>query len=112
MPRAIGIGSHFIFVSLSAEFSLDRNDSFLWKFCFSLNAREEVKVRDGTEWRAWREMGGGSRVRADTRMSERVQVVLISASSTCNADEQEASRHTDRQQSDGGGVVSFCEPMT
>lgn len=57
MPSAIGIGSHFTLVLLSAEFSRDLNDSFLWKFCLSHDARVEVKVREGTERRAWRCVG-------------------------------------------------------
>jgi len=72
MPRAIGMGSHFILVFLRAEFSRDRKDSFLWKFCWSRVDRDEEKVREGTFMRAWRRVGG-YRMRAGARMSCREQ---------------------------------------
>ena len=59
IPRAIGMGSHFILVFLRAELSRDRNDSFLWKFCLSHEAREDVNVREGAARRACRQLGGG-----------------------------------------------------
>lgn len=71
MPRAMGIGSHLTLVFFSAEFSLDLNDSFLWKFCLSHVARDEVNVRDGAESRAWRHVGGGKSARWGARMSWR-----------------------------------------
>lgn len=73
MPSAIGIGSHLIFVLLSAELSRDLNDSFLWKFCCSYVARDEEKVRDGVETRAYRCVGAWSRGRVGARMSWREQ---------------------------------------
>jgi hypothetical protein len=73
MPRAIGIGSHLILVFLSAEFNRDRNDSFLWNFCWSKVARDEEKLREGIDMRAWHNVGGGHRVRAGARMSWREQ---------------------------------------
>jgi hypothetical protein len=87
MPRAIGMGSHLIFVFLRAELSRDRKDSFLWKFCWSNAGREEVKVREGTVRRAWRYVGGGNRERVGARMSWREQDDAISTSlprSQCN----------------------------
>ncbi len=50
MPRAMGIGSHLILVFLSAEFNLDRKDSFLCSGCLSHMVREEEKVRAGLAW--------------------------------------------------------------
>jgi hypothetical protein len=76
MPSAIGIGSHFIFVFLSAEFSRDLNDSFLWKFCLSHVARVEEKVRDGSETRACRYVGAGNRARMSWR--EQGEAMFIS----------------------------------
>lgn len=57
---------------LSAEFSRDLKDSFLWKFC-SYVARVEEKVRDGTERRACRCVGVWKRGRRGARMSWREQ---------------------------------------
>jgi hypothetical protein len=53
MPRAIGMGSHLIFVFLRAEFNRERNDSFRWKFCWSNAVRDEEKPREGSVMRAW-----------------------------------------------------------
>jgi hypothetical protein len=74
MPRAIGMGSHFILVPLSAEFNRDLKDSFRWKFCWSKAARDDEKLRVGRVMRAWRRVGGEYRVRAGARMSCRAQV--------------------------------------
>jgi hypothetical protein len=67
----MGMGSHFILVLLRAEFSRDRNDSFLWKFCWSNAVREEENVRDGAVMRAWQRLGGEHRGRIFARMSWR-----------------------------------------
>jgi hypothetical protein len=80
MPRAMGMGSHFILVFLSAELSRERNDSFLWKFCWSRVGRDEEKLRDGVVMRAWRREGGGYRVRVGARMSWREQDEAMSTS--------------------------------
>jgi hypothetical protein len=72
------MGSHLILVFLSAEFNRDRNDSFLWKFCWSNVARDEEKLREGIDMRIWQYVGGGYRVRAGARMSWREQEDAIS----------------------------------
>jgi hypothetical protein len=48
----MGIGSHLILVFFRAEFSRERNDSFLWKFCWSNAVRVEENVREGAVMRA------------------------------------------------------------
>jgi hypothetical protein len=70
-PRAIGIGFHSILVFLSAEFSRDRNDSFLWKFCWSNAVREEENVREGSVMRPRHRIGRGHCGRMFARMSWR-----------------------------------------
>lgn len=57
MPRAIGMGSHLILVFFRAAFNRERNDSFLWKFCWSNAVRDEEKVREGAVMRAWQRLG-------------------------------------------------------
>ena len=79
MPSAMGIGSHLIFVFLSAEFSRDLNDSFLWNFCLSHVARVEEKVRDGTETRACRYVGAGNRARMSWREQGKAMFIFLSA---------------------------------
>lgn len=84
MPRAIGMGSHLTLVFLRAEFSRERNDSFLWKFCLSQEARVDEKDREGREARAWHKLVLGNRVLAGARMSWRAQVEAMSTSSAWN----------------------------
>jgi hypothetical protein len=71
MPRAIGMGSHFILVFLRAELSRDRKDFFLWKFCWSKAVRDEENVREGAVRRAWQRLGLGHCGRMLARMSWR-----------------------------------------
>jgi hypothetical protein len=74
------MGSHLILVFLRAEFSRERNDSFLWKFCWSKAVREEEKVRAGTGRRAWRRVGGYGvcmRARASWREQEEAMAIAL-----------------------------------
>lgn len=94
MPRAMGIGSHLIFVFFSAEFNRERNDSFLWKFCWSKAVRDEEKVREGAAMGAWL-LGEAKRGRVCARMSWREQAVAMAIASLglCSS----------------GGTVCVCE---
>jgi hypothetical protein len=100
MPSAIGIGSHFIFVFFSAEFSRDLKDSFLWKFCLSYVARVEEKVRDGTERRACRCVGVWKRRRRGARMSWREQedaMTMLHALATARVSLSDIARREEEQ---------------
>jgi hypothetical protein len=80
MPRAMGMGSHLILVFLRAEFSRERNDSFLWEFCCSKAVRDDEKVRDGTVRRTWRSVGGYGewmRARASWREQEEAMAIAL-----------------------------------
>jgi hypothetical protein len=78
MPRAMGMGSHLILVFLRAEFSRERNDSFLWEFCCSKAARDDEKVREGAVRRTWRSVGGyGVWMRARASWREQVAAMAI-----------------------------------
>jgi hypothetical protein len=46
MPSAIGIGSHFTLVFLSAEFSRERNDSFLLNCSYVGRVVEKLRGED------------------------------------------------------------------
>jgi hypothetical protein len=80
------MGSHLILVFLRAEFSRARNDSFLWKFCWSKAVREEEKVREGTGRRAWQRVGGYvvcMRARASWReQGEAMAIALLKTQKT------------------------------
>lgn len=79
-PKAIGIGSHLIFVFPRAAPSRDLKDSF--RCCCSWRGREEEKLREGTgarEYAGWK--GGACRRRVEALMSWREQIVAMSTSS-------------------------------
>ena len=109
MPRAIGIGSHLILVPLRAEFSRERNDSFLWKFCLSQLARVEEKDREGTERRAWQRVVRGYRARTGARMSWREQVEAMATSCAATMPTavclKSVYRQRNRRRDDGEGVA-------
>jgi hypothetical protein len=125
MPSAIGMGSHFILVFLSAELSRDLKDSFLWKFCLSHAGRVEEKVRDGTERRACRCVGVWNRGRRGAaRMSWREQedaMVMYYALATMRVslsgvarrgDEQFPSQRRMTAKASRGGKINFLgRPM-